>query len=122
MEPTLTDGQWILVLRGSHRVESGDIAVFISPADQKLAVKRCILEERDELVISHGWLETPWGRWFLTGPQWEILDSQKFIPEDSVYMVGDNQFHSMDSRNYGYVRRENLVGKVLMPSGRRENG
>lgn len=122
MAPTLVDGQWILVERGHSKVESGDLVVFHSPADGRLAVKRCVLVGGERPDVVHGWLTTPWGRWFLSGPQWEQLDRVETIPADSVYLVGDNQFHSMDSRVYGTVSRASLIGRVLMPSGRRANG
>lgn len=122
MTPTLVDGQWILVVRGAQRVEAGDLAIFLSPADSSLAVKRCILEEGARPVVDHGWLVTPWGRWFLSGTQWENLNIAGRIPDDSVYLVGDNQFRSMDSRSYGSVPRRDLIGKVLLPKQRRNHG
>ena len=122
MFPTLVDGQWILVERGGRKVEAGDLVVFRSPADGRLAVKRCILVGGERPDVDHGWLRTPWGRWFLSGPQWEQLDRVDTIPADSVYLVGDNQFHSMDSRVYGTVSRSALIGRVVMPGRRRVNG
>ena len=122
MSPTLAEGQWILVLKGADRVNEGDLAVFISPEDRNLAVKRCVLVGGNAPLVDHGWLITPWGRWFLTGPQWTRLDDQGIIPDGSVFLVGDNQFHSVDSRNYGAVPRVNLIGKVLLASGRRADG
>ena len=113
MDPTLTDGQWALVLRGAGKVHPGDIAVFASPLDNRLVVKRYIFGSDARPVIDHGWLITPWGRWFLTGPQWKKLEGEKNLPDGLFFMVGDNQFQSLDSRSYGYVRQENLVGRVL---------
>ena len=114
MAPTLTDGQWVVVLRGSARVRVGDVAVFVSPQEKTLAVKRFILEGGESPLVNHGWLVTPWGNWFLTGPQWNGLSQNAESPGTSVFLVGDNQFHSMDSRSYGYVAREKLIGRVLI--------
>ena len=119
MTPTLTDGQWVVVLRGARRIHPGDIAVFISPLDHQLVVKRCVLNSDTSPVIDHGWLITPWGSWYLTGSQWERLDGESRLPLGSLFMVGDNQFRSFDSRNYGFVPLESLVGRVLI---RRQNG
>ncbi|MCK5735507.1 MAG: S26 family signal peptidase, partial [Spirochaetaceae bacterium] len=69
-------------------------------------------------VIDHGWLVTPWGRWFLTGPQWDRIRGEKNLPEGLLFMVGDNQFQSLDSRDYGYIQRKNLVGRVLFRRNR----
>ncbi len=119
MTPTLANGQWVVVLRGAGRIQLGDIAVFVSPLDQELVVKRCVLDSDEKLVIEHGWLITPWGRWYLTGPQWDRLNEERSLPKGSLFMVGDNQFQSFDSRNYGYVPPESLIGRVLF---RRNHG
>jgi len=119
MSPTLRDGQWALVLRGSGKIHPGDIAVFISPMDNELVVKRYIFGSGSKPVIDHGWLVTPWGRWFLTGSQWKQLEEERNLPEGMLFMVGDNQFRSLDSRSYGYVQADSLIGRVLL---RRKNG
>jgi len=119
MNPTLKDGQWALVLRGSGKIRPGDIAVFISPLDNELVVKRYIFGSDSIPVIDHGWLVTPWGRWFLTGSQWKRLEEERNIPEGMLFMVGDNQFRSLDSRSYGFIRADHLIGRVLL---RRKHG
>lgn len=45
----------------------------------------------------------------------EISSSEEFIiPEDTFFMVGDNRDESSDSRVWGVVRREALVGEPLV--------
>ncbi len=120
MAPTLTDGQWVLVLRGSKAVHPGDIAVFVNPADTGLTVKRCVFDEKNSPSVDHGWLVTRWGRWYLTGPQWDRLESASPPLGEALFMVGDNQFRSFDSRSYGYVPRNSIVGRVLLPNGKND--
>jgi signal peptidase I len=36
------------------------------------------------------------------------------VPEDSYFMLGDNRGDSMDSRYWGSVRRERLIGKAVV--------
>lgn len=36
------------------------------------------------------------------------------IPPDSYFVLGDNQNNSMDSRNYGWIRKEQVIGKFSM--------
>lgn len=122
MWPTLVDGQWVLVLRGSGLVHPGDIAVFWNPNDKDLSIKRCVSDEKDPPNVDHGWLVTRWGRWYLTGPQWDMLENTSPPSEEALFMVGDNQFHSFDSRSYGYVPRDNIVGRVLLPSDGKTDG
>lgn len=117
MAPTLIDGQWVLVVRGSQWVSSGDIALFRNPEDRELTIKRCVLTADDKPFIQNGWLKTQWGDWFLTESEWEQFSDSPDPPSDSFFMVGDNQYHSLDSRKYGYVRKNLLVGKVLKIHG-----
>jgi len=35
------------------------------------------------------------------------------LPGNEFYAIGDNQDHSYDSRNYGPVLNDNIIGKVL---------
>jgi signal peptidase I len=45
----------------------------------------------------------------------------KRIPKDMYLMEGDNRAHSCDSRVWGLVPRENIIGKVFLiywPLGR----
>ncbi len=36
-----------------------------------------------------------------------------YVPPDSVFLLGDNNFDSYDSRHYGSIPVENIRGKVL---------
>ncbi len=122
MMPTLKDGQWVLVIQGENDVKPGDIAVFTSPLDGTLTVKRCVLAGGTRPVVNHGILETPCGRWYLSGKEWDQLEEAGPLPENSLFMVGDNQFRSLDSRFYGPVPRQNMIGRVWLPSRRRIHG
>lgn len=115
MKPTLQEGQWVLAIRGAKRVRTGDIALFFSPVNQELVVKRCILSGSEKIFIRNGWLITPWGNWFLSDSNWKRLADSPQLSPDSFFMVGDNQFHSQDSREYGYVPQSLLVGRVIFP-------
>ncbi len=115
MAPTLVDGQLALVLRGGEKMKPGDIALFISPHNGQLAVKRCILRGDETPQIKHGWLSTAWGgKWFLDEREWNsLINSHNQLP-DAYFMAGDNQFHSLDSRQYGYIPKNQLLGRVIL--------
>ena len=36
------------------------------------------------------------------------------LPKDVVFVLGDNRDHSLDSRFWGYVPVENIVGRASM--------
>jgi len=111
MAPTLINGEIALVLRNSRKIRPGDIAVYHSPITGNLVVKRCVLNNDAKPHVENGWLITPWGRWYLSGREWEQLEETQI--ENSLFMVGDNQFNSFDSRNYGFVPRKSFIGRVV---------
>lgn len=102
----------------------GDIIVFRSPEDKKKDfVKRLIGLEGETVEIRDG-------RIYING---KVVDEPSSIrsvsyynagnyggenqvikvPRDSYYVLGDNSTSSRDSRYWGFVPKENLMGKVI---------
>ncbi len=52
-------------------------------------------------------------RWWQEMPKL-VEDKQLIIPEDSYFVLGDNRDDSQDSRYWGFVPRENIIGRPLL--------
>lgn len=40
-------------------------------------------------------------------------DSSVIVPEDFYFMIGDNFYESMDSRFWGFIHEDQIIGKVI---------
>lgn len=100
-----------------HGPERGDIIVFHHPqanAERDL-VKRIIaiegdtIEIRDNAVFVNGrQLVEP----YVQTPRHETM-APLLIPRDHYFVMGDNRGNSLDSRNFGPIHEDLIVGKAL---------
>lgn len=117
MEPTLSEGDLVCF----NRVELGEVpkrgsvVVFQSPLDPKrLFVKRMIGLPGDELRFEAGELRIN-GMPYALKPQ--AYDPELWlsvrVPEGHFFALGDHAQVSYDSRRFGCVRLEHLVGRLI---------
>lgn len=119
MAPTLEPGDQIIVLRYfDSSPERGHVVVFRSPLNaDELMVKRVVGLPGD-LVDSR------LGRLRIGGhtlPEPYVLQQAatgaiqaQLVPADSYFVLGDNREGSFDSRAWGVVRREAIVGRARL--------
>ena len=43
-----------------------------------------------------------------------VVNGEVVVPPDSFFAMGDNRDNSLDSRYWGFVPRENIIGKPLI--------
>lgn len=111
MEPTLRAGDHILVTPYLHdSPQRGEVIVFRSPvARDQLLVKRVVavpgdlVESRDGHLLIGG---HPAGDADAIVPQ--------IIPADCYFVVGDNRANSFDSRQWGVLSRNLVVGRARL--------
>lgn len=125
MENTFHSGEYLIVDQISYRFnepERGDIIVFRYPKDPStFFIKRVIGIPGDTLdidgnvvAITHnGATET-----ILDEDYVKSMEESTYLTEtlgDREYFVmGDNRDHSSDSRSWGVLQRENIVGRALV--------
>lgn len=120
MEPTLEDGQYLVVNKMVYRLhepQRGDIVVFHDPrnGDRKL-IKRVIGLPGEILEIKNGRVYINEQR--LNESYIPNLGSSSRppgpIPDDCYFVMGDNRNNSSDSRSWGPLPREKIVGKAWL--------
>jgi len=131
MQPTLWAGDHLLISRVNYLMgdpQYGDIAVF--DRNDEMLIKRVIgvpgdtieirqtittdangVEVRGADVIRNGEvLDEPY---FINRPCNNCRDNTWVLGEDEYFMMGDNRNHSNDSRAFGPVSREKIVGRAI---------
>ena len=110
----------------AHKPQRGDLVIFINPEDRTndllkrvIAVEGETIEIRDKRVYIDGQkIEDPWGVHLeSTIIAAHVLPRDNMapvrIPEDSVFVLGDNRDRSLDSRFWGPVDMRDLTGRPL---------
>jgi len=119
MNPTLQNGEYVLVSKLSYKLDipkRGDIIVFSFPIDESQElIKRVIglpgetVSVRQNQVLIDGIpLEEPYiAQDPLYSGEWRVQEGQLFV-------LGDNRNDSKDSHQWGLLPIENVIGKALI--------
>ena len=120
MTPTLHTGDQILAERLTPRfgqLERGDLIVFKAPATRALMVKRVVALAGDRVGLADGRLVVNGHRRSEHYVDLASVDSVYFgpevVPAGSVFVMGDDRADSVDSRDFGPVPLDRVLGRVL---------
>ena len=126
MEPNFHDSERILTDKISYRFrkpQRGEVIIFRAPKDRELDyVKRIIGLPGEKIMVSGNdvylndqKLKETYVPEKITNPGAFLTLNQDFlIPEDEYVVMGDNRTHSSDSREWGTVNKDDIIGKVFI--------
>lgn len=126
MEPNFYDHEYLVIDEISYRFgapERGDIVVFRYPNDPSQFFIKRIVGMPGERVVVHGGDVRIYDR---ADPEGFLLDESGYLNAgvrtlgekdvtlnaDEYFLLGDNRAASMDSRIFGPVSRDFLIGRV----------
>ncbi len=119
MEPNLHTGQFLIVSRLAYKFavpQRGDIIVFDfpgNPADDY--VKRIIGLPGDTVTIQEGQIFVNDNRLdepYLPDERMMPFQGRWVVPQESYFVLGDNRAHSSDSRSWGMLPQDAIIGKA----------
>jgi signal peptidase I len=124
MSLTLHDNDLLVASKISYKIhdpQRGDIIVFKPPnEDSRDFIKRVIALPGDKIRITNSVvyingqvLHEPYlpEKWTYNN-NWPADGQDKLVPADQYFVMGDNRNHSSDSRSFGFVERDAILGKA----------
>jgi signal peptidase I len=119
MKPTFQNGEYVIVNRLAYRWAKphlGEVIVFRFPRNPRQEyIKRVIGLPGDEVYITNKQV-------FVNGQLLDepyIAEAPRYfgtwrVPENSLFVLGDNRNDSSDSHDWEFVPTKNVVGKALV--------
>ena len=122
MAPTLSAGDHFLLNRFAylHREpQRGELVVLKDPETGELIVKRIvglpcetIIMQNEQTFVNGRRLFEPYASAPVRPDRYSPLGKATVIPRDHYFVLGDNRTRSVDSRSFGAISRENIVGVI----------
>lgn len=118
MMETLHDGDRVFVIpyRGKTTPNRGDIVVIKkAPGTDELLIKRVIALAGDRVTLQKNQVVVN-DKFFhkSTNHSYSKGDESFLVPDGCLYVMGDNQAHSYDSRAFGPIQADKIVGKAVL--------
>jgi signal peptidase I len=110
MSPTLLDGDYLLIRR-THDVRPGELVVVDrSP----VSAKRVVAVGNATVDISGGIVQVDRTTIDDVWPGTTRPDGSWVVGEQSMFLLGDNRAESTDSREYGAIPTNLIIGRVIV--------
>lgn len=119
MHPTLKDGEALMVWKSHGVIPPRGSIVVVKAEDDNYThnlVKRLvglpgdrIVTIEDQVFVNGVLLEEPYAH----GARSSATETWD-VPENSLFLMGDNRMSSVDSRDWGCLPEENLLGIIFL--------
>jgi signal peptidase I len=116
MYPTLSNGQFVLVHKTNHDIETGDVIVFQTKLqDSKYAIKKVLATGGSTVSLFDGSI---WINGIKVSPYTcdDTINKTYDVDDNEYFVIGTNYLVSLDSRDYGPISESQVIGKVVIPS------
>lgn len=123
MEPTLANGDYLIIDEISYRnkdPQRGEVIVFRFPTEQRRYLIKRVIGLPSEIVSISGnkiTITTHDGNVIQLNESYLNGDFSSYgtwnLGDDEYFVLGDNREHSSDSRRWGVLSRDLIVGKTL---------
>lgn len=127
-----TPKTWARITGNDYIPKRGDVVVFVEPSlgqfgqdPGKQLIKRVVGLPGERVVVKNGKLIVynderpdgfepdrvlPYGDVIKNTP----MDDEWSVGKDQIFVVGDNRSNSLDSRTFGPIDADNIVGKLVV--------
>lgn len=119
MQPTLLNGEFVLVNKLSYQfgeIQRGDIIVFDFPLNmEEELIKRVIGLPGDTVLVQDGKVfvnNMPLNETYIA--QLPNYSGQWAVEDGYIFVLGDNRNNSNDSKDWGHLPIDNIVGKATL--------
>lgn len=123
MYPTFDNGDYLIIDEITYRnqePERGDVVVFKFPSDEsRFLIKRVIALPGETVTLRGGNIIIADGEEEITLNEPYIRDQYSTygswsLSDDEYFVLGDNRNASSDSRSWGLLKRDHIVGKTFL--------
>lgn len=125
MDPTFADQEGVLtniIALKLSGIKRGDVVVFVYPFDkEKDFIKRIIGLPGESVMVKGGYVYINGNKLdessylssdvLTTGGAYLREGIPMTVTSDNYFVMGDNRSYSSDSREWGFVRKEAVIGK-----------
>ena len=111
MDPTLKDGDLMLLYKFSQKIERNDIVVIDTDSSEGYIIKRVIALPNETVEYTNGNMYINGKKVSDNYADGETEDFPKIeLGKNEYFVMGDNRVWSKDSRIIGPINKEDIVG------------